>query len=335
MKTTSNREPRTRGKADSQPYPIYVIHLKRVPERKLFMQRQLDALQLDYEFVDAIDKYDLHSPEYRSKLDRTLGLRKVSTSVFNACGLSHIKVYNLMIERNQSVACVLEDDAVLSTDFPDILRASQEISWDILLLSSQSVSIRRTLTCDIEVRNLMEKSPERNCSLFPVLRHTKWFRKIYPLLFGSWFYPKWTVASQIGWWMLMFLSYSRNANRLFKLFNAVYYRIRTKGIGISDGWYVACRIGGLPIRSSQQTLYGAYDIATPAEIPTSAMGYLLSLEMAHKCKQCFNQFRMYIDIIPWHLHLKDGVRLKLVTPSCVAASLVYLMQSARQGGPVT
>ena len=43
------------------PLPIYIISLKRTPERRLYMQRQLDALNLNYQFVEAIDKYDLYS----------------------------------------------------------------------------------------------------------------------------------------------------------------------------------------------------------------------------------------------------------------------------------
>jgi len=304
------------------------------------MQRQLDALHLDYEFVDAIDKYDLHSPKYRSELGRTLDFdsTRVRVEKRNAATLSHLKAYNLMIERNEPVACILEDDAVLSPDFPEILSASQKVSWDILLLSSQSASIRRILACDIDVQNMIEEFPNRDYSLFPILRHTKWYRRISPPLSGSQSCMNWAVVPQVGWWLLMFLSISGNFHRLSRCFAFAYRYILTKSRGTPRFDYTAfrvdhtaCKIGGLPIRSSQKILYGAYDIAIPAEIPLSAMGYLVSLEIAHKWKHSIIKSGAIttVDCVPWHLHNKYGISLKLVTPPCITISPIYSKMSAR------
>ena len=38
--------------------PIYVISLRRTPERRLYMQRQLDSLGLKYQWIEAVDAYD-------------------------------------------------------------------------------------------------------------------------------------------------------------------------------------------------------------------------------------------------------------------------------------
>ena len=56
--------------------PIYVINLKRTPERRLYIQRQLDALGLECEFVDVddIDKYKMESKAYRMRIARSLGI---------------------------------------------------------------------------------------------------------------------------------------------------------------------------------------------------------------------------------------------------------------------
>ena len=119
--------------------PIYVINLKRNPERRLFIQRQLDALNLNYQFVDAVDKFDLESSEYRARISRILGIDEANLrykySKFDkkyrlkglghiACLLSHIKTYNLILENNDDIACILEDDAVLLPTFPAILSAT-------------------------------------------------------------------------------------------------------------------------------------------------------------------------------------------------------------------
>ena len=331
------------------PYPIYVINLKRTPERKLHIQRQLDALNLSYSFVDAVDKYDLSSPAYRAEIAGLLGIDEVIINRRGtllprichhfACSLSHVKVYNLMIERNERAACILEDDAVLSPDFPAILRAAQKAPWDILMLSSQSRTIRHIPAMNLDIQINLKTFPNVNCSLFPRLRKIKWFRRLLPLTPTSQSQLDWTFIPKLEWCLLMLLSHSRTSNTLFKYFINAYKLLRKfynpahhrlykgkRGYGCT---YVACKIGGLPVRSSQQTLYEDYDMAIPAEVPTSSMAYMLTLSMANKCKAVVNSEFIPLDSIPWYLHNRDGVRLRIVTPSCVSASSVYLKTPAR------
>ena len=140
--------------------PIYIIHLKRNPERKLYIQRQLDAFGLDYRFVevDVFDKYELESKAYRIRAAQMLGIDEQAleskyAAVFNyatrysrvdyselallAIGLSHIKVYNLMIENNHEMACILEDDVKLLPTFPEVLKIAPALEWDILQFCHQ------------------------------------------------------------------------------------------------------------------------------------------------------------------------------------------------------
>ena len=160
--------------------PIYIINLKRTPERKLHMQRELDALNLPYQFVDAIDKHDLHCPDYRRTLARQNNIdENVITLICEsmrigaaACALSHIKVYNLMIENNISVACILEDDGHLLPTFPDVLAASNEVSWDVLMFSHQSKFVRKS-----------------SKALYQNLWKSEIFPKLYKIMFYKKFYP--------------------------------------------------------------------------------------------------------------------------------------------------
>ena len=140
--------------------PIYIINLKRSPERRLYMQRQLDAFGLDYRFVevDVFDKYELESKAYRIRVAGMLGIDKQAlenkyAAVINAVknnpnlkyhelaalaiGLSHIKVYNLMIENNHEMACILEDDAKLLPTFLEVLNTVPDLDWDILQFCHQ------------------------------------------------------------------------------------------------------------------------------------------------------------------------------------------------------
>ena len=124
------------------------------------MQRQLDAFGLDYRFVevDFFDKYELESKAYRIRVAQMLRIdeqaleNKYATVIdfvknhrINkyhelatlAIGLSHIKVYNLMIENNHGLACILEDDARLLPTFPEVLKIAPNLEWDILQFCHQ------------------------------------------------------------------------------------------------------------------------------------------------------------------------------------------------------
>ena len=142
--------------------PIYVINLKRTPERRLYIQRQLDALGLKYEFVDVddIDKYEMKSKAYRLRIARSLGIdkslieNKYAAIIDHAktekdknwenanlgqlaIVLNHIKIYDLMVENDVEWACILEDDARLLPTFAEVLKIAPKLEWDILLLASQ------------------------------------------------------------------------------------------------------------------------------------------------------------------------------------------------------
>ena len=331
----------------ANPYPIYIINLKRMPERRLYVRRQLDSLHLDYQFVDAVD---FKSPEYQAETCELLGADK--TTIKEKYGdiddkqlattLSHIKAYKLMAKHNESAACILEDDAQISPDFAAILSVVQKKSWDILMLSSQSVAIRATISRNINVRKSIIESPETNCSLFPKLRKTRWFRKLLlPPTPTSSSELDWTLIPKSQWWLLMFLSSSINK---FKDTNK-YKRFRSNmtenhwnlertpipGVQMPPeplACYIACKIGGLPLRASQQNLYGGYDIAIPAEMPTSGMAYLLTADMTKKVTESFTKKeRVVIDMIPWYLYQKYAIKLRILTPPCVTAALIYLKYS--------
>ena len=151
--------------------PIYIISLSRTPERKLHIQRQLDAFGLEYSFVDVddIDKYQLESKTYRDRIAKSLGidesvLEDKYTAVLDyvkiryekeeyekqeyekqknanlgqiAIILSHIKIYDLIIKNDIDTACILEDDATLLPTFPEVLQTAAKLEWDILLLANQ------------------------------------------------------------------------------------------------------------------------------------------------------------------------------------------------------
>ena len=115
--------------------PIYVINLKRTPERKLYIQRQLDSFGLECQWIEAIDAQNFKDSELEG-----VDLNDVYQPGAMACLLSHVEFYDQMIQNGQKMACVLEDDAYLLPSFPEVLNYEklQKEDWEILLLCHHS-----------------------------------------------------------------------------------------------------------------------------------------------------------------------------------------------------
>ena len=147
-------------------------------------------------------------------------------SVF-ACFLSHIKVYNLIIQNNIPYACVLEDDGDILPVFPKILTAAQKVPWDILMLSSQTNFILDIL-------------PELYFLKFRIFYKLVHYRKYYPQL------NPFTVRLLILKTLKFILQRLRN-----KMLKTILPKLQPKYITIHQNWqaiiwHMACEIGGLP-----------------------------------------------------------------------------------------
>ena len=300
------------------PYPpIYIINLKRTPERKLSIQRQLDALNLNYEFIEAIDKYDLSSKTERAIIANQLGIDITNMQALYkglspgalACLLSHVKVYNLIIANDIPYTCVLEDDVHLLPVFPKILIAAQEIPWDILMLSNQSIYMRKAL----------------DPSLYGLYKLT-YYKKYYPEL------SLFTVRRMI----LKIIKFLILPNKIIKMIFAkdtYVVRGRYKMALLYD---MACEIGSAPNsnKHSWHQVVPNYYITTPAKTQggvTSGMAYMLTLSAAIKWKQAaiFDAQVRPIDMIPFHLHINKHLNLYTVTPPCAKAMHQFLVNSIR------
>ena len=329
--------------------PIYVINLKRNPERRLFIQRQLDALNLNYQFVDAIDQFDLESSEYRAQISCMLDIDaanleyKYSRYIHKGLGqltclLSHIKAYNLMLENNDDIACVLEDDAILLPTFPTVLNASSKFSWDILMLSSQSITIRNVLDELNRVYKRIIKYHNRSVLIRCRAKKISYIHKHITKLLGipPHLYPKQSKAV-----MKILEDYRDKYKDIIKLYNPqqsliwVLSATTSKVVKFSCYdllQYTGCQLGGLPVKHSRQAIDSHHCIAEPAEKPTSAMAYLVKQSTTMKWKRrALAKDSLAIDETPWELYKNERVKLRLITPPCVTATYNYLVYSARRG----
>ena len=135
--------------------PVYVISLARAKERRANMRRQLDALGMRYEIVDAVDGATLKPEEYMNRLrprqfKMTYGREVIKGEI--GCFLSHCAVLERIAESENDCALILEDDAVLSDDLPNIVKRVNkcEWHWDAVLLSAARRRSVDCVLCDLE-----------------------------------------------------------------------------------------------------------------------------------------------------------------------------------------
>ena len=327
--------------------PIYIINLKRSPERKLHIQRQLDALNLNYEFVEAIDKYDLKSKAYRAEIANQLDIDETDMELLYkagfigtvACLLSHIKAQDLVVKNNARYACILEDDAHILSTFPNMLTVAEKVPWDVLMLSSQTRYIRRILR---------EFYCSRSFSfIHKLIRYEKYYPELNPFTARS-------IAIKFSQLVLERLQNKMN----IKTFQKSGYYTEDQKLQRSI-MHLACEIGGLPDqnrRSWNKVMRGHY-ICTPykgrktsEKYPSpfltqsmklsqnhfamaSAMAYMLTPSAACKWKQKAilsvkeTGRLLQIDCTPFELYQKNDLSLYIVIPPCVRASYRFLVYS--------
>lgn len=105
---------------------IFVINLKRSKDRKDYMEMQLEGLGFPYEFIEAVDGKVLTDDDL-GRLDLgiyppwpSFNARKLSRSEIG-CTLSHLGIYQKMIDECIEWACIIEDDAVWGENLKDTL----------------------------------------------------------------------------------------------------------------------------------------------------------------------------------------------------------------------
>ncbi|MBC6414631.1 MAG: glycosyltransferase family 25 protein [Chromatiales bacterium] len=305
------------------PYPpIYIISLKRTPERRLSMKRQLDAFNLQYQFIDGIDKYDLHSQAYREAIADQLDIDAQQLEYFFkthhkydigsiACSLSHIKVYDLMIKNNISRACVLEDDCQLLPTFPQILAESQVFLRDIIMFGHVSGFIYTIL--HKPKKDLISKRGRSISDIFSIYASSIYklirYKKYYPQL------PLYMVYS-------IFLATARGAFML--ALKSEYAR--------TDSTISMVKIGGIPSldKSPRHRFSSNHRLVEPCPkpaTPTSGMGYILTLSAAIKWKQATMDMCLSFDDAHGALYKKGDLDLLIVCPPCIIGLPAYIHNS--------
>ena len=331
--------------------PVYVINLKRTPERRLYMQRQLDAFGLSYQFIDAIDKVDLKSPQYRSRIGFMLGIEKavlerkyakiIDRTKIEACEnwksaslgqlaitLSHIKVYDLMVKNSIDVAWILEDDATLLSTFLEVLKIAPKLEWDILLLAN---TFDRT-------NSKILKDPIKRLRIFgkDLVFSSRQFKKM-PLSQNKKDYRIKHLLDQYGFNSHIYSKQLESFINTMKEYDSEYAEIAKTIIPANRRWSLVkpkqyrdyktlCRhlnpytymwFGAPPKKTSLNLITKHHCIAEPRGLTFSATAYLVKQHAAVKWKhEAFAENTLAIDDIPWQLYKNAQAKLRIIIPPC-------------------
>jgi glycosyl transferase, family 25 len=127
----------------------FLINLDRSPERLAAMASQLEALQMPFTRVAAVDGRQISADDrvdaqrYRRRHGREVRPGEIG------CYLSHLAAMQAFLATDASHALILEDDATLLPALPDVLaRAiSREVvgTWDVLKLESRRTGFKLAL----------------------------------------------------------------------------------------------------------------------------------------------------------------------------------------------
>jgi len=128
---------------DMKSIPIYCISLKNAKDRRDFMAKQVKKAGFEnFQFYDAVDANQIDKNNLISKkiYDDFLSKKYHERSLTNgeiACSLSHGAVYEIIVEKNEKIALILEDDALFVSDYINSIDLSiLPNGWDIVFLSS-------------------------------------------------------------------------------------------------------------------------------------------------------------------------------------------------------
>lgn len=123
------------GDAAMTRLPIFVINLKRQPQRLERMRRQLDALGLEFERIDAIDKDMLRPEDCETSFERGGPIGDLTLGEM-ACAMSHRVAWRRVVESDAPAALVLEDDVALSPLITNLVKDADWIPPSVLLVKA-------------------------------------------------------------------------------------------------------------------------------------------------------------------------------------------------------
>ncbi len=125
---------------------VYIVSLKKDTEKRRVISNTLNNYDIKFDFVDAIYGKELSDSTldlYRVKSTGAIIERGFpATAGEIGCALSHLMVYQDMLDNNIKWACILEDDAILDERFKTFISKFKETN-----LNSKTLYLLGGQTC--------------------------------------------------------------------------------------------------------------------------------------------------------------------------------------------
>lgn len=103
---------------------VFVINLEKDIQRRENIRTQLESLNMEFDFQNAVYGKNLNAEEMAASYNDNKAKRHQCRSLVSAeigCALSHVRVYENIIKEKIPCACILEDDVILPDNFISVL----------------------------------------------------------------------------------------------------------------------------------------------------------------------------------------------------------------------
>jgi len=99
--------------------PIFVINMEKDKERKAYITKKLNEYQLSFDFINAVDGRLLDEKYIKQMISKNKAIDSIGREMSRGeigCAMSHLHVYQKMVEEDIEQAIILEDDIDINYD---------------------------------------------------------------------------------------------------------------------------------------------------------------------------------------------------------------------------
>ncbi|MFT4652809.1 MAG: glycosyl transferase family 25 [Patiriisocius sp.] len=120
-------------------FNVFLINLSRSKDRLAHSAKQLNALGIKFERLEAVDGANLTYEQIHRNYDKAANIKRYKKNLSAgevACYLSHRQAWKRIIDDNLDYAIILEDDAVVDISFIDLHAALSKLqNWDYIRIA--------------------------------------------------------------------------------------------------------------------------------------------------------------------------------------------------------